>query len=138
MPPEVAEKLKGGLVEALTSILPDIVTTARVIRRSTSAGLRRTDTGEQCRGSNSLHLYLMVADGADIGRALRVLHDRCWLAGLGWMMPSKSGALLERSAVDRMVGMPERLIFERPPLLFAPLWQGLEFRLPLRLARYGV
>src|SRR5260370_223846 len=112
MPPEVAEKLKGGLVEALTSILPDIATTARVMRRSTSRGLRRTGTGEGCPGSDSLHLYLMVADGADIGRALRVLHDRCWLVGLGWIMPSRSGAVLERSAVDPWWGCPSVLFLK--------------------------
>ncbi len=127
----VAEKLKAGLPAALTSVLPDIATIGLVTRRSTSAGLRRTDTGDECPGSNSLHLYLTIADGADIGRALQVLHDRCWLAGLGWMMTSRSGALLERSVVDRMVGMPERLIFEGPPIVYAPLWQDPELRRPV-------
>src|SRR5258707_2691495 len=131
MPPTVAEKLKDGLLAALTAVLPDAAITGRVTRRSTSAGLRRTDTGDECPGSNSLHLYLTIADGADIGRALQVLHDRCWLAGLGWMMTSKSGALLERSVVDRMVGMPERLIFEGPPILFPPLSQDPELRRPV-------
>ncbi len=131
MPPTVAEKLKDGLLTALTAVLPDAATTGRVTRRSTSAGLRRTDTGDECPGSNSLHLYLTIADGADIGRALQVLHDRCWLAGLGWMMTSKSGALLERSVVDRMVGMPERLMFEGPPILFPPLSQDPELRRPV-------
>ena len=52
--------------------------------------------------------------GADSERFLRALHDRCWLAGLGWMMVSASGALLERSIVDRMVGGAERLVLIGP------------------------
>jgi hypothetical protein len=134
MTPEVFEKLKGGIVEALAMVMPAVTTTARVLRRSTSAGLRRTDTDAEIPGSNSLHLYLVVIDAADIERALRVLHDRCWLAGLGWIMPSRSGALLERSVIDRLVGDPARLFFEAPPIVSAPLWQDPELRRPVAFA----
>ena len=76
------------------------------MRRSTSAGLFRTDTGEKLPGSNGLHVYVVVQDGADIERFLKTLHERCWLAGLGWLMVGAGGQLLERSIVDRMVGRP--------------------------------
>ena len=100
-------------------------------RRSTSAGLSRSDTGEALPGSDGVHVYVAEKDGADSERFLRALHDRCWLAGLGWMMVSASGALLERSIVDRMVGGPERLVFEGGPVLVPPLQQDKESRRPI-------
>jgi hypothetical protein len=108
MPTAVAAKLErtGGFWGAVLTVLPVLGEVARVIRRSTSAGLSRTDTGEVLPRSDGVHVYLVVKDGDDIERFLRALHDRCWLAGLGWMIVSTSGALLERSIVDRMVGGP--------------------------------
>ena len=105
MPADVAAELKrlGGFWGALLTVLPALGDVARVTRRSTSSGLSRSDTGEGA-GSDGIHVYVAVQDGADSERFLRALHDRCWLAGLGWMMVSASGALLERSIVDRMVG----------------------------------
>ena len=52
---------------------------------------------------------------------------RC-MTGAGWLgwagtMVSTSGALLERSIIDRMVGGPERLVFEGGPVLVPPLQQ---------------
>jgi hypothetical protein len=69
-----------------------------------------------------------VQDGTFIQRFLTTLHQRCCLAGLGWVMVSKSGQLLERSVIDRMVGAPERLVFEGPPILEPPLAQDQESR----------
>ena len=46
-----------------------------------------------------------------------------WLVWAGTMV-SASGALLERSIVDRMVGGPERLVFEGGPILVQPLQAG--------------
>ena len=53
------------------------------------------------------HLYLLVEDGGDIERFLGTLHDRCWLAGFGWMIVGRAGQLLERSIVDRTVIHPK-------------------------------
>jgi hypothetical protein len=133
MPPEVTGKLKqiGGFWSALLTVLPTLSGVAHVTRRSTSAGLFRADTGKPLRGSDGLHVYVEVTDGGDIERFLRTLHDRCWLAGLGWMMVSASGALLERSIVDRMVGGPERLVFEGGPILKPPLKQDRASRRPV-------
>jgi hypothetical protein len=121
---------EGGVWNALTLILPALGPTGRVIRPSTSSGLYRSDTGEQLPGSNNLHVYLQVSDGADVNRFLRALHDRCWLAGLGWMVVGTSGQLLERSIIDRMVGAPERLVFEAPPITEAPVAQDRAARSP--------
>jgi hypothetical protein len=110
MPAEVAARIAaaGGFWSALCSVLPTLTHVARVERASTSAGLYRADTGESLLGSIGAHVYLVTSDGADIGRFLTTLHQRCWLAGLGWMMLGAAGQLLERSIVDRSVGSPER------------------------------
>ena len=121
----------GGFWPALLTVLPALGNVARVMRRSTSAGLSRADTGEALPGSDGVHVYVAVKDGTDSERFLRTLHERCWLAGLGWMMVSASGALLERSIVDRMVGGPERLVFEGGPVLVPPLQQDKESRRPI-------
>jgi hypothetical protein len=133
MPSAVAAEMErlGGFWPALLSVLPALEDTARVTRSSTSAGLYRADTGERLRGSSGRHDYVVVQDGADIERFLKTLHQRCWLAGLGWMMVGVSGQLLERSIVDRMVGSPERLVFEGAPILDPPLAQDCESRRPI-------
>jgi hypothetical protein len=133
MPPAVAAELTrtGGFWGALLTVLPALKDTAHVMRRSTSAGLSRADTGEALPGSDGVHVYVAEKDGADSERFLRALHDRCWLAGFGWRTVSTSGALLERSIVDRMVSGPERLVFEGGPVLAPPLQQDKESRRPI-------
>ena len=66
----------------------------------------------------------------DIERSLRVLHERCWLHGFGWMMVGAGGQLLERSIIDRMVYAPEHLVFEGAPVLDPPLMQDQASRAP--------
>ena len=111
MPATVASEMQrhGGFWPALLTVLPVLEGVARLTRSSTSAGLSRSDTGAAIAGSDGVHVYLVVKDGADIERFLRALHDRCWLKGLGWFVVSRSGALLNRSLVDRMVGQASRL-----------------------------
>jgi hypothetical protein len=121
----------GGVWEALVGIVPELATAGHVIRPSTSAGLYRSDTGDQLPGSQNSHIYLLVQNGADAGRFLRALHARCWLAGIGWMMVGAGGQLLERSIVDRMVYAPERLVFEGPPVVVAPVAQDRDTREPV-------
>jgi hypothetical protein len=133
MPDTVRTRIKeaGGFWDALVSVLPEMETTGRIVRRSTSTGIIRTDTGEALPGSNGLHIYLHAQDGADIERFLKTLHERCWLAGYGWHMVGAGGQLLDRSIVDRMVYAPERLVFEGAPILVPPLAQDQETRRPI-------
>ena len=136
MPPIVAARLRelGGFWQALVAVAPELVDAARVIRRSTSSGIVRQDTGEALKGSDGLHVFLHVRDGGDIERFLKALHDRCWLHGLGWMMVGAGGQFLDRSIVDRMVGVGERLVFEGAPVLVEPLAQDAVLRAPEALA----
>jgi hypothetical protein len=132
MPPDVAERIEqeGGFFEALRNVMPELKTVGRMRRASTSAGLYNKMTGARVAGSNGLHVYLYVTDVSDSGRFLKTLHERCWLAGFGWMMVGVGGQLLERSMIDRMVGAPERLVFEGAPILIEPLAQNAEARRP--------
>jgi hypothetical protein len=132
MPAEVKARIKdaGGFWPTLISVVPAMATAGRIVRRSTSTGISRTDTGETLPGSNGMHVYLHVQDGADVERFLRTLHERCWLAGFGWHMVGAGGQLLDRSIVDRMVCAPERLVFEGAPVLVAPLAQDQASRHP--------
>ena len=104
---------------------------ARLERSSTSSGLSRSDTGAAIPGSDGIHIYIIIKEGADAERFLKTLHERCWLAGLGWLMVGASGALLERSIVDRMVGQPGRPVFEGGPVLDPPLVQDKAKRRPV-------
>ena len=135
MPTEVRARITelGGFWPALVSVFQALAGVERVVRRSTSAGLFRTDTGETIAGSDGVHAYVIVKDGADGERFLRALHARCWLAGFGWLAVGTGGQLLERSIVDRIVGSPERLVFEGPPMLDPPLAQDQESRRPVSI-----
>ena len=133
MPAAVAAELRqrGGFWPSLLTVLPSLGNVARVTRSSTSAGLSRADTGAALPESDGVHVYVVVKDGTDSERFLRTLHERCWLAGFGWMLVGTAGTALERSIVDRMVGGPERLVFEGGPILAKPLVQDKECRRPI-------
>ncbi len=125
MPAAVRKRVKkcGGILRALISVLPELASVGRVIRRSTSACILRDDTGEAIARSSGFHIYVLVQDGADIERFLRTLHERCRLHGFGWKMFGAVGQLLDRSIVDQTVYAAERLVFEGPPRLALPLMQ---------------
>ncbi len=133
MPASVAAELRqrGGFWPSLLTVLPSLGNVARVTRSSTSAGLSHADTGAALPESDGVHVYVAAKDGTDSERFLRALHDRCWLAGFGWMMVGAGGTLLDRSIVDRMVGGPERLVFEGGPILVPPLQQDKASRRPI-------
>jgi hypothetical protein len=132
MPDHVAAEIDrhSGFYKAIAAVLPSIATAARLGRRSTSAGLYHSGSGQKLAGSDGVHVYVAVRDAADIPRFLTTLHDRCWVAGMGWMMVGAAGQLLNRSIIDRMVAAPERLVFEGPPVLEPPLAQDGASRRP--------
>ena len=133
MPAEVASRIEAlrGVWNALVWIAPLLQSAARLSRASTSSGLFRSDTGEQIIGSGGFHFYALVNDGGDVDRFVHALHDQCWLNGLGWHDIGRSGQLLERSLVDRIVGHGERLCFEGAPVIDPPLRQDASKREPV-------
>lgn len=129
MPDDVEERIADDVWGALTTVLPPLRDVARVMRRSTSAGLYNGDIALPASGG--WHAYVTVKNGGDIKRFLETLHERCWMKGLGWFSISKDGKLLERSIIDRSVATPEHLIFEGPPKVRLPLRQDAESRRPI-------
>ena len=125
MPQDTKRRMEecGGFWGVLCEVLPELKTVARVERASTSSGLRNRDTGETFPSSGGYHMVIPVHDAVDNSRFLSNLHDRLWLAGWGWGMPSAAGSFLERALVDKSVASPERLIFEGPPIVEPPLAQ---------------
>jgi hypothetical protein len=123
MSDDVRERMKalGGFTKALVHVFPEMREMALVWRASTTAGIRRIDTGEEFAGGE--HLYCIAQDGSQIPEIIEALHLRFWLARLGWIALAKNGALLVRSPVDVAVGSPERLAFEAAPSLGANLEQ---------------
>jgi len=133
MPPEVRQRVDaaGGFWPALVAAVPGLAGVPRLVRPSTTTGLWREDTEQSFPGSDGLHTYIAVRDGADIKRFVDVVHDRCWLAGFGWYAFGKAGQLLSRSLVDVAVASPERLVFEAPPFVEPPLKQDTAARRPV-------
>jgi hypothetical protein len=132
MPQEVANNLQqaGGFWAALVQVLPALAGAAYVRRASTSAGLFNRNTRKWLKGSKGEHIYVAVADGSDIERALKCLHKRLWLAGYGYHVVGAAGQLLDRSIIDAMVYAPERLVFEGAPVVVPPVAQSASKRRP--------
>ena len=133
---------RGGFWPTLVSVLPDLALgracdAALDQRRPVPLRYRRT----AARIRRAARLSRRCATAPTSSGSLRALHDRCWLAGFGWLMVGAGGQLLERSIVDRMVGAPERLVFEGGPILDPPLGAGSREPPPgaggRRRARYG-
>ena len=138
MPPSVALQLKvtGGFWAAMVAVAPALATAGYLTRLSTSAGLSRTDTGEEFGGSGGLHVYITIKDGSRCGAlpedaACALLARRFRLDE--WS--ARPGQLLERSIIDRMVGAAERLVFEGPPEVVPPLRQDAAARKPTVVSR---
>jgi hypothetical protein len=132
MPDHISQAIadKGGMWPVLNLLVPGLATCAHVRRASTSAALRHIDNGP-IEGPGGEHAYLLVADGADIDRAIRALHDTCWFMGYGWYVIGSAGQLLERSLIDTAVRFGERLCFEGPAEVVLPLVQDDEARRPI-------
>lgn len=74
-------------------------------------------------GLKGQRLYFLVNKATDIPRIGKALHKKLWLAGLGKIVISAAGSLLERSAVDATVWQSNRLDFAAGANCKAPLDQ---------------
>ncbi|MEM5468278.1 hypothetical protein [Celeribacter marinus] len=123
-PRELAARIEDeGLAAVLADYLPGLDKADYLIRPSTSAKLRHAETGQDIIGSRGVHLYIRVQNAADIPRMVAAIFARLVVDGHGWVMLSTNGRRLVRSVVDATVASPERLVFEGPPLLIAPVSQ---------------
>jgi hypothetical protein len=114
-----AEALRGAVVRAV----PELEQAAMLWTASSSSCIVRADTGTEVIPLRGQRLYILVADGTDIPRALTALYERLWLAGFGRYIVSKSGRLLDRNLIDESVGQPERIDFAAGAKCDPPLEQ---------------
>ena len=139
LPEAVSSRIErlGGILNALRYVWPELDNGDFVVRPSSSAGVHVV--GEPAPKISGFHMFVRLKRAADIPQALKALHYRCWLHGLGYHMISRSGHLLDRSIVDITVGSPERLIFTAPPVLgkgiirqrqYAAVQQGVALACP--------
>jgi hypothetical protein len=103
------------LLAALCLICPSIKQAARIIRGSVSAGVHLE--GELPRTDKGFHIYFPVINAADIPRFGKVLGDRLWLTGHGFIALSACGSLLPRTCIDAAVFSAERLDFVGNPII---------------------
>lgn len=124
IPPATLDKIADrSILEVLCETVPELLETARLVRASSSAGIRLPDGTEQ--PATGYHIYLRVQNQSDSKALLVQIHDRLWEAGYGYILVGKDGRLHERSLVDTAVHGPERLIFEAAPHVQRPLTRRL-------------
>lgn len=126
------------LVEALQSAFPlhliDFSRLHYLVRSSSSGHIWHGD--KLVRGQRGMHVYLPVKNLALVGDGfLRNLEERLWLAGLGNIVISKAGSLLERAIVDLAPLKSTHSIFFPG---HAMLPEGYEQRRPAPLIHKGV
>lgn len=120
LPPSVYTNLSGDDIAAdIFRVVPELEETAHLIRPSSSAGIIKPDG--TVRKATGTHVFIRVNYSPSLPQLLQTMHDRCWVAGLGFMTLSKAGHVLERSPIDMAVAGAERLIFEAPPIVHPPL-----------------
>lgn len=111
------------LRKALYAACPEMEQSAHVWAASASSCIFHAQTGHELGGIKGQRIYVLVTDAQDIPRAARVLHQRLWLNGHGYIKISKAGALLERSLIDQSVFQPSRIDFTAPAQCEPPLVQ---------------
>lgn len=111
------------LIALLRSAVPALEHVELLWWPSASSFIYHKDSGQEVQGLRGQRVYVMVEDARDIPRAGEVIFDRLWLGGHGEIKVSKSGALLERAPVDRMVWQTNRLDFAAGSMCEPPLEQ---------------
>lgn len=123
----------SNIIGDILRVVPELNSVGHLIRPSSSAGI--IDPHGQSRPATGYHLFFQMEYSPHLPHLLQIMHDRCWVAGLGYFKLSKSGQVLERSPIDLSVAGPERLIFEAPPIVNSPLTRQ---RPPDRLMHGGL
>ncbi len=100
---------------AIISVHPEIAQAARIVRGSVSAGVHLD--GEAPRTDKGFHIYMPVSDTTGLEEYGKIITQRLWLAGHGFIALAKNGAMLERTCIDAAVFSPERLDFVGEPVI---------------------
>ncbi|NCC05265.1 MAG: hypothetical protein EOM37_14810, partial [Proteobacteria bacterium] len=117
-----AEPLSDNMIlNILAGVSWGLAEAPHVLAHSASSYIYQGE--EQLKGLGGRRIYVLVQDGRDIPRAGKVLYQRLWLAGHGYIAISAAGTLLDRSIVDAAVWQPERLDFAAGAVCDPPLDQ---------------
>lgn len=111
------------LLQALYEICAPLQHTAHVWAASASSCIYNRTTKKVVRGIEGQRAYIVVKDGTDIPRAAKVLFQRSWLAGHGYIKISNAGSLLVRSVLDDSVFQANRIDYCAPAICEPPLVQ---------------
>ncbi|NCC05716.1 MAG: hypothetical protein EOM37_17130, partial [Proteobacteria bacterium] len=117
-----AEPLSDNMIlNILAGVSWGLAEAPHVLAHSASSHIYHGE--EQFKGLGGRRVYFLVQDGRDIPRAGKVLYQRLWLAGQGYIAISAAGTHLDRSIVDAAVWQPERLDFAAGAVCDPPLDQ---------------
>ena len=105
----------------LVELIPQIKSVGVVWRPSGSSHIHHGEN--DLTGLRGQHVFVALADAAQGPRVIKTLAARFWLAGLGRVEVSKSGALLLRCPIDTAPSDAARLIFAGPADSVQPLEQ---------------
>lgn len=96
-----------------TKAVPALAQASYVCAPSTSAWLHNPATGEILRGEGGQHTAVPVRDATDIPRALKALHERLILAGMGTAVVTGSGSINIRTPADLAMQTSNQPLFQR-------------------------
>lgn len=115
---------KEAVLQLLYEVCPAIRDVDHLWWMSSSSNIINTETGEQLTTVTGQRIYVMVNSAADIERAAKVINDKLWLTGHGYVKVSASGAMLNRVPFDMSVYQPSRLDFAAGAACVEPLQQN--------------
>ena len=107
-----AAELDAILCEAV----PQVQSVERAWVPSSSAFIYTRD-GRELIGRGGWRCYFIVEDASAIPDVGALLYQRLWERGHGYVLVSKSGAMLDRTVIDASVWQAERLDFAAEPEL---------------------
>lgn len=115
---------KEAVLQLLYEVCPAIRDVDHLWWMSSSSNIINTETGEQLTTVTGQRIYVMVNSAADIERAAKIINDKLWLAGHGYVKVSASGSKLNRVPFDMSVYQPSRLDFAAGAACISPLQQS--------------
>lgn len=114
-PDHLKKLIPQDLIDKLTAVFPEFSHCGWVASYSSSAGITNSN-GVQLTPCSSIHIYIIVQDGADLKRFKDTLFARSVLSGLYWFKSLKNGTQKLQTIFDISAISHERLCYEANPL----------------------
>lgn len=109
------------LREVFITIIPELANVQMMIVDSTSSFI--WDSDKVLRGEKGKKIYIPIIDTSDRPRIDRILYDRLWLNGYGFINVEVSGRLTDKSIMDKAMLSPVQLDYVAGAVLDSPLVQ---------------